>query len=122
MIWLQAGICFLLWVAYGVWLRRYSERIRLTMHGRSRTVRTLIGSVGLLGGLAILAFGLYAVYSLGGVQDGVLTMLGLLAVGLIGLVFVHVQVLGAAAMITLVLDEETSRSSKASISSEIKHS
>lgn len=118
MIWLQAGTCFVLWIAYGFWMRRSSEKFRQSMHGKSRRVRTLLGSVGLLAGLALLAGGLYAVYVLGGVKDGVMTPLGWIAVAVVGTAFIHMQVLGAAAMITLVLDEETARRNKASISRE----
>ena len=99
-------------------MRRSSEKMRATMHGKSRRARTLLGSVGLLAGLALLVGGLYAIYALGGVEDGLLKPWGWAAVTLVGAAFIHLQVLGAAAMITLVLDEETDRRIKASISTE----
>ena len=120
MIWLQAGTCFLLWVAYGFWMRRSSEQMRRAMHGKSRRARTMLGSAGLIAGLALLAGGLYGVYALGGIQGGELTPWGWIAVAVVGTVFIHMQVLGAAAMITLVLDEETARRNKTSISKETK--
>ena len=88
------------------------------MHGKSRGVRMVLGSVGLLTGLALLAGGLYGVFALGGIQDGELKPWAWIAVAGVGTVFIHMQVLGAAAMITLVLDEETARRGKTSISKE----
>ena len=78
----------------------------------------MLGSIGLLAGLAVLAAGLYGIYSLGGVKDGLLTIGGWIGVALVGTIFVHMQVIGAAAMITLVLDEETARRDQTSVPSE----
>jgi hypothetical protein len=109
MIWLQAGACFVLWVGYGFWLRRSADRLKAKMHGSTRRSRALLGSVGLIAGLLVLAAGLYLVYRFGGLGKDGLTGWGWAAVALVGLVFVHLQVLGAAAMVSLVLDEVTAR-------------
>jgi hypothetical protein len=115
MIWLQACACFAVWVAYGFWLRRSSDRLKAKMHGMSRRTRALLGSVGLLAGLGVLGAGLYLVYQSGGVTPDGLTGWGFGAVAAIGLVFVHLQVLGAAAMVSLVLDEVTARGQSPSV-------
>lgn len=118
MIWLQAGACFVLWVAYGFWLRRSSDRLKERMHGASRRSRTLLGSVGLLAGLAVLGAGLYLVYRFGGLSSDGLTGWGWATVAAVGLVFVHLQVLGAAAMVSLVLEEVTARGPGSSVRQE----
>lgn len=118
MIWLQAGACFVLWVGYGLWMRRSSERLRLDMHGRSRRWRSMLGSVGLLAGLAVLAAGVYGVFRLGGVVDGTLRPWAWAVVAVVGTVFIHMQVLGAAAMVTLMIDGETARREDTSIGQE----
>ena len=118
MIWLQAGACFVLWVAYGFWLRRSSDRLKARMHGSSRRARTLMGSVGLLAGLAILAVGLYLAYRFGGLTADGLTGWGWATVGAVGLGFVHLQVVGAAAMVSLVLEEVTAKAPGPSVKQE----
>ena len=118
MIWLQASVCFVLWVGYGLWMRRSSEHLRLYMHGRSRLWRSMLGSVGLLAGLALLAAGVFAVFVLDGVVDGSLRPWAWAVVAVVGAGFIHMQVLGAAAMITLMLDGETARREDTSICKE----
>ncbi len=115
MIWLQAGACFVLWVGYGLWLRRSSESLKARMHGLSRRSRTLLGSVGLLAGLAVLALGLFAVIQFGGLGENGLRPWAWFAVAGVGTVFVHLQVLGAAAMVSLVLDEVTAGADRPSV-------
>lgn len=118
MIWLQAGACFVLWVGYGFWMRRSADRLRARMHGMGRRARALLGSVGLLFGLALLAAGLYFVWALGGLGPDGLRPWAWVTVGLVGLAFVHLQLLGTAAMVTLVLDEVTARRREASLNQE----
>jgi hypothetical protein len=120
MIWLQAGACFVLWVGYGFWYRRSSDRLRVRMHRLSRRSRTLLGSVGLLAGLAVLGAGLYLVYRFGGLTPDGLTGWGWATVAAVGLAFVHLQVLGAAAMVSLVLEEVTARAPGSSVTQENK--
>ena len=118
MIWLQASVCFVLWVGYGLWMRRSAESLRVHMHGRSRRWRSMLGSVGLLAGLALLAVGVYGVFRFGGVVDGSLRPWALAVVLATGTGFIHMQVLGAAAMVTLMLDGETARPKETSICKE----
>ncbi|MEX2244606.1 MAG: hypothetical protein WD716_12250 [Fimbriimonadaceae bacterium] len=118
MIWLLAGLCFVLWVGYGFWMRRSADRLRAKMHGMGRRARALLGSAGLLFGLALLAAGLYFVWALGGLGPDGLLPWAWVTVGLVGLAFVHIQLLGTAAMVTLVLDEVTARRREASLNQE----
>lgn len=118
MIWGQAAVSFLVWVGYGFWLRGRSELLRARIIGLGRPKRVLLGSIGLLASIAVLLGGLYLVVLVGGVQAGALTPWSWPLVTLLGLGFVHMQVLGATAMITLVQDEETARLALASESKE----
>lgn len=115
MIWLQAGTCFALWVAYGLWMRRSSDRLRARMLGSPRRNRALLGSAGLLAGLGVLTAGLWGVYSLGWAGPDGLKPFGWVGVAAIGLAFIHLQVLGAAAMVTLVMEEVTAPSREPSV-------
>jgi hypothetical protein len=122
MVWLQAGVCFVIWVAYGLWLRRSSERLRARFCTMGRTSRTLLGSVGLVGGLGVLAGGLYLVSRGGGLGTSGLEPWAWATVALLGLGFVHLQVLGAAAMVSLVLEEVTDRPDGPSVRKEQEQS
>ncbi len=118
MLWLQAGVSFLVWMAYGLWLRRRSDALRAKMRGHSRLRKALLGSLGLLAGVVLLAGGLMVVAALGGVRGGSLTAWAWPVVTLVGLGFIHLQVLGAAALVTLALEGETGRKADSSITEE----
>jgi hypothetical protein len=108
-IWPQALLSFLVWLAYGVWMRRRSDALRARLAGMSRARRVFLGSAGLVLSAFGLLAGLVAVSAMGGLREGALTPWAWLAVTVLGLGFVHMQVLGAAAMISLVQDRETHR-------------
>ena len=115
MIWLQGGICFVFWIAFGLLIRRHSDRLRDRMASQSRGVRVALGSVVLLGSAALLFGGLYAIYALGGLVNGQLTLWAVPCVLIFGLFFIYMQILAAAAMITLVqADQETIQARTAS--------
>lgn len=84
----------------------------------SRGRRVFLGSAGLLLGLVLLGFGLWAVASAGGLNDSGLVPWAWSVVALLGLGFIHLQVMGAAAMVSLVIDEETARKRHSSASPE----
>jgi hypothetical protein len=117
-IWLQASISFLIWLAYGLFLRRRSEGLRVQLSHMSRQKRVLLGSVGIIGSALVLLAGLYGLASLGGIQHDSMTLWAWPAATLLGVFFVHMQVLGAAAMITLVQEEVTRGASPASVKRE----
>lgn len=114
MIWQQAALSFLIWLLYGFLLRRRSEELRARLRAASRTSKVLLGSVGFIGGAVLLLGGLWGIAAAGGVVQGSLTIWAWASVTLLGLVFVHTQVLGAAAMITLIQESETAPPSGAS--------
>ncbi|HRF60357.1 MAG TPA: hypothetical protein PLH94_10660 [Fimbriimonadaceae bacterium] len=109
MIWGQALACFAVWIFYGWTLRRKSDSLRAGLRAASRSKKVMLGSVGIIGSGLFLIASLYGLSALGGVQGAALTWWAWTACLLVGLVFVHCQVLGAAAMITLVQEEETAR-------------
>ncbi len=120
MLWLQAGICFIFWISYGIVMRGRAEGIRAKVSNWSRGQRVAFGSAGLILGLIFLLLGLYLVAMLGGIQDEQLTLWAWAACLILGLGFIHLQVMGATAMITLALEEETDRRGRTSIPEEPK--
>jgi uncharacterized protein YacL len=115
MIWAQGGVCFLIWIAYGWVLRKRSDRLRKRLFAMERRTKVLLGSAGLLLGLVVLVAGMLLIAAGGGIQDGVLTWWAWIGVTAVGLVFIQFQVLGAAAMISLVLEPpETAEKPQAS--------
>lgn len=75
----------------------------------------MLGSVGLVAGLVLLGIGLWLVAALGGLTADGLVPWAWLAVTVIGTGFVHLQVLGAAAMVSLVTEEETAKVERSSV-------
>lgn len=100
---------FLVWLLYGTLMRRRSDELRIRLRAAARKTKVLLGSVGLIGGAILLLGGLWQIAALGGIGPAGLTVWAWAAVTLLGLVFVHLQVLGAAAMITLIQESETAR-------------
>lgn len=97
------------WLAYGLIQRRRQDVIRQKLLRTPRVVRVLYGSVGFFFSAALLLGGLWWIAAQGGLTPNGLTLWGWVAVTLLGLGFVHVQVLAAASMITLIQENETSR-------------
>jgi hypothetical protein len=106
-IWVQAGACFLLWVAYGWWLRsRTGPWLRQVSRWEPKK-RAVIGSVGLIGGGALAVGALFAIASFGGIQSGALTAWAGGAVAVSGLAFVHLQSFSAVCLVSSALGRET---------------
>lgn len=95
------------WIAYGWWLRGRSDRLRSKLRATSRGLKVAYGSVGFLASGGLLLAGLYAIGQAGGMTRNGLTVWGWFAVLVLGLAFVHLQVLAAASMITLIQEGET---------------
>lgn len=75
----------------------------------------MLGSLGILGSAVVLFAGLWGLSAVGGVESDRLALWAWPVVALLGLFFVHMQVLGAAAMILLVQQEVTERPGPASV-------
>lgn len=102
MIWTQALLSFVIWIAAGFILQRKFARIGCALEQLSSTARRTVGVVGFLGSLVLLIGGLYGIQVLGGIQKGQLTLLGWIAATALGVVFVTCQSLTAGAMIIQV--------------------
>lgn len=122
MIWAQGGICFLAWLAYGVAMRRRSERLRTSLRTLSRPRMVLLSSACFVGSIVGLLAGLYLLSSWGGIEQGILVWWAWVAVAAIGIGFVHLQVLGAAALVTMVQQDETDKARIASERQELQRS
>ncbi len=90
-------------------MRGRNEALRAKLRGTPRKQRVLYGSVGMIGSLVVLLGGLVLIGNFGGLNKDGLTLWAWPLAAMLGLLFVHMQVLGAASMITLVQDEETAR-------------
>ncbi|MBS1704734.1 MAG: hypothetical protein JST40_02585 [Armatimonadetes bacterium] len=106
-IWAQGAVCFVIWLGYGLWLRRGADQMRTRLRGLARGKRVALGSVGLIGAMVVLLAGLVGIAQLNGLQQGTLVPWAWIAVALLGVIFVHMQVLAAGAMITLIQDEQS---------------
>lgn len=107
MFWAQGLAAFALWIAYGLWVRKRGDRLRNRMRQTPRKHRMLYGSVGFIVSGMILFGGLLLTQATGQASPQGFTLLGWLMMAASGLAFVHLQILAAAAMITMVQDSET---------------
>ncbi len=100
----------MLWILFG-WL--VSRRIGGPggwLRRQSRSVLSLLGVFGFMGGLVVLVIGLRIASALGGVKNGILTMPAWLVISVVGSVFVACQVIGAMSMLSLSVQTETKKS------------
>lgn len=106
MLWTQALICFVVWIAFGTWVwHRFGRPRHLTGIGGKWK-----GIVLLFGGALFFFSGLYALASAGGIQEGRLTVPAWIACAFLGCVFVGMQTLGAAQIIAALANETPARS------------
>lgn len=115
MIWLQGLLSFLVWILYGWRMRSASASLRDRLIGWPRKRRVLVASLGLTGSLVLLFLSLWCIAALGGMRETGLTAWGWIAVTLAGLGFIHVQVISAASMITLLHSSVTPASTGSSV-------
>lgn len=99
---LPALACFIVWIAYGVWLWRRAPAWRPRIEGLSRTTKALGGTLLLFLGAGVLLGGLAALAPLGLARGDKLEPGGWAVAGAVGLAFVHAQVLAVALMMALV--------------------
>ncbi|MEJ5170282.1 MAG: hypothetical protein WHU10_04780 [Fimbriimonadales bacterium] len=100
--WLQGAVSFLIWILYGVGLRRRAERTARMVEHWGHGVRVFAGAACLILSGVLLLAGLAALRHLAGPQpaDGMETV-PWIAVTLLGILFVELQVLGATIMVSL---------------------
>ena len=122
MMLLQSFAAFGLWIAYGLWMRSQQDRLRIKLQSSSRRHRVLLGSAGFIVSMIVLLGGLAAISALGGTTKEGLKAWAWVAVVVVGSIFIHLQVLGAGAMITLIQDGQPPADPRASDSAEGKPS
>jgi len=96
-----------IWMLYGVVQSRRQASIRVNLMRTSRTKRMFFGIGGFILSAVVLLGGLFWVGANGGLTQTGLTLWSWFVVAGLGLIFVHLQVLAAASMITLVQENET---------------
>lgn len=120
MIWAQGAVALVVWCIYGYMMSRRTARL-FARHTRTpRGFTIAYGIIVMLAGLGALIAGGIAVVSLGGMRDGLLTPWGWLATIGVGIVFVHLQTLGAVSMLYAAAGRETQQPPETSESEE-KH-
>ncbi|MBL8060345.1 MAG: hypothetical protein JNK63_06475 [Chthonomonas sp.] len=102
MIWLQATVCLFVWLAYGLFLRGRSDALRTRLQSLSRNQLILRGIGGFILSAVIMLAGLWGISAGGGLTIKGLNEWGWPTTALLGLIFVHIQVLSAAAMIVVI--------------------
>jgi hypothetical protein len=102
MIWIQGLISFLVWIGYGFFQARRSEKIRAWVCSLSRQHRAVSGALLIVVGMAFLFGGLFALLQMGGFTATGLTPVAWGAVTLLGLLFVHFQTLGTGMLVSLI--------------------
>lgn len=105
--WIGGLLCLVLWVAYGWIMRSSSEKLRRKMASMPRSRKVFLGSGGLLLGLILLMGGMILLASFGGADVGGIKLWAWPVILLLGLAFVHTQVIGAAALMTLAASART---------------
>jgi hypothetical protein len=106
-IWLQGGIAFAVWIAYGVFQSRKSQQIRIQVGAIPRTQRGLAGVALFLVGAMVLFGGLAIVLNQGGFTQSGMTPLAWVIVTALGLAFVHAQTMGMAMLVSLIQEGVT---------------
>jgi len=82
-------------------MRSSGEQLRQKLTGMSRNKRAFLGSGGLILGLILLMGGMVLLAQMGGADEGGIKLWAWPVIFLLGLGFVHLQVIGAAALMTL---------------------
>ncbi|MCB0825211.1 MAG: hypothetical protein KDC26_03400 [Armatimonadetes bacterium] len=106
MLWTQAAICFVVWIAFGIWVwRKFGRPGQLSGVGGKWK-----GILFLFGGAFFFFSGIFALASTGGIQNGQMTIPAWIACAFLGCVFVGMQTLGAAQILAALANETPARS------------
>jgi uncharacterized membrane protein len=114
MIWIQTLPAFVLWLVY-IWImRRWVQEGKNRYASQKRSFRILAMIAALLGSGGVLLGGLWAISRMGWIQTTTLTIPGVIAVAIIGLLFVHMQMLATAITLSLAIENETTKTTNSS--------
>jgi hypothetical protein len=114
-IWLQGGIAFAVWIAYGVFQNRRSDAIRAQVDSIPRSRRGLLAAALFVVAAMVLLGGLGLVLQRGGFTPQGMTPLAWGIVTLLGLAFVHAQTMATAMLVTLIQGSVTNKPDATSI-------
>ncbi len=104
MFWFQGLVSFALWIGYGVFQSRRSEKIRVKLTAIPRGKRGLMGAITMILGASALFGTLLGTYALGGFGLNGMTILAWIAISIGGLFFVHSQTMSMAILVTLMAE------------------
>ncbi|MDR3691818.1 MAG: hypothetical protein P4L46_20735 [Fimbriimonas sp.] len=107
MIWLQGGMSFLLWIAYGAIQNRRSESVRSWALSVPKKRRTATAVVWMLGSISIVFAALTACLRIGGFGSNGMTPFVWIVVTVFGAFFVHGQTMATALLIATVQESVT---------------
>lgn len=102
MIWLQALPAFLIWVAFVFLRRRWLLALPAKLRKMRRAGRIAAMLVALFGSLALLYGGILGIERLGWLSEDGLSPIGTLAVLIVGLLFLHLQMVSFALTLSLI--------------------
>jgi|SRR5579885_24393 len=108
------GACVAIWMFYGFLQARRAASIRVQMARIDQKARFAMGPVIMVAGAVVLLFGIGFVALIHGLQNGSLTPPGWVIVTLVGLAFVHSQVLAAMMILSAATQSEPAGSGDAS--------
>ena len=103
----QGAGSFCLWILYGILQARRSSQIRASVVRLNRGKRALFGAAMLVGGVVLLFGGFLFIQSIGGFAKDAMTWYGWILASLLGLIFVHLQTLGTAMLVSLGFESVT---------------
>lgn len=112
MIWIQVLPAFALWLIYIWGMRGWVQEGKKRYASQKRSWRILGMLAALMGSGCVLIGGLWVIHLMGWVKTTSLTVPGIIAVAIIGVLFVHLQMLATA--ITLSLAIETTKTTNTS--------
>jgi hypothetical protein len=107
-VWVQAGVCFVAWVAYGWWLRGKTDGWLARLSPWSPKSCACVGSLGLVAGGLMALVALSFVAWAGGIKEGALSLWAWVAVLATGFAFVWAQSVSAVCLVSSSLRRETS--------------
>jgi len=123
-IWLQGGISFLFWIAYGVVQNRRSGSVRAWALSVPRRRRTLIAVIWMFLSIALIFAVLTLCLHLNGFSNNGMTPIVWVVVTVFGVIFVHGQTMATALLVATAQESVTvarTESSRIQSSQKIDH-
>lgn len=111
--WIGGALCLILWIGYGWTLRQSGEKMRKVLRGMPRSRKVFLGSGGMILGLVFLVGGMALLAAMGGADSNGIKWWAWPVILIVGGAFVHTQVLGAAALTTLMMEPRESNKANA---------